>query len=199
MFRCIQRPVKAFAPAPGKLFLPLSCTSVSSLANSGYHADNACQMTSHYAGGSHAKMASNLSSGLACICPLHWPLHLACPKAQSILSLLARMSAHWEARQQGLCSRPTVRSQSAGDHKMLYWCCSPFCVLKSMETAAWTGQRAEPCCPLAASWLSRAKQSCTCTATSWKPSDKGGSQLACHLHLRLYLQPVPACNNSQPF
>ena len=56
---------------------------------------------------------------------------------------------------------------------MLCWCCSRFCVLKSTEMGGWMAQRGGPCCPLAVNLPSLAKQCCTCTATSWRPSDKG--------------------------
>lgn len=92
-------------------------------------------------------------------------------------------------------------SQPAGVHKVLCWCCSPFYALKSMETGGWMDQRGGPCYPLAANLPSLAKQCCTCTATSWRPSDKGKSHTACtHScakgggqwpHIGFAMQPAP--------
>ncbi len=62
---------------------------------------------------------------------------------------------------------------NAGDHKMLCWCCSQFCVQRYMGTVGWMGLRGGPCYLLAVSWPSLAKLSCTCTASSWKLSDRG--------------------------
>ncbi len=75
---------------------------------------------------------------------------------------------------------------NAGDHKMLCWCCSPFCVPRYMGTVAWMGLRGEPCYLLAASWHSLAKLSCTCTASSWKLSDRGERPFHHDVWLRMH-------------
>ncbi len=68
---------------------------------------------------------------------------------------------------------------NAGEHKMLCWCCSRFCVQRYMGTVGWMGLKGEPCYLLAVSWHSLAKLSCTCTASSWKLSDRGERRF-CH-------------------
>ena len=90
--------------------------------------------------------------------------------------------SHHDYSSSSILQQPHAYSafSNAGDHKMLCWCCSQFCVQRYMGTVAWMGLRGGPCYLLAVSWLSLAKLSCTCTASSWKLSDRG--EMCLHLY-----------------
>ena len=133
--------------------------------------------------------ANYMSQHVARYIILNQNSHQATPDSmQAPLQLPMRLSEDLRM----CCSRSTVRAQPAGDHKMLCWCCSPSFVLKSMETAGLTGQKGAPCCLPVASLPSPARQFCTCTATSWKPSDKGMLlNWIQHAHVQLHHGSLP--------
>ncbi len=111
------------------------------------------------------------------------PLHVqtcVCLQAHMHVSLSSsRLSfldnSHRDYSSSSTLQRPHAYSafSNAGEHKILCWCCSRFCVQRYMGTVGWMGLRDGPCYLLAVSWHSLAKLSCTCTASSWKLSDRG--------------------------
>lgn len=111
------------------------------------------------------------------------PLHAQtwiCIQAHLYVSLsssrmLLRDNTHHDKSSSSTLQQPHAYSafSNAGEHKMLCWCCSQFCVQRYMGTVGWMGLKGGPCYLLAVSWHSLAKLSCTCTASSWKLSDRG--------------------------
>ena len=125
---------------------------------------------------------------LACFSPhsqTDSPLHI--PRPMSTYRCACQVChTHHDKRSSASLQQARAYSafSNAGEHKMLCWCCSPFCVQRYMGTVGWMGLRGGPCYLLAASWHSLAKLSCTCTASSWKLSDRGER----HFHRNVWLR-----------